>query len=77
MVLLAVANGTPVIAKKILGDAFGSPLDGGALLADGRPLFGSSKTLRGIVLAAGGHGLRGAARPWLEAVAMAGDLFSS
>jgi CDP-diglyceride synthetase len=48
--LLTLANGTPVIAKKLLGPFLNQPLDGGALFLDGRPLFGPSKTIRGIVL---------------------------
>ena len=44
MVLLGLANGTPVIAKKILGTILARPLDGGMNLADGQPLFGDSKT---------------------------------
>ena len=50
LTLLAVANGTPVIAAKLLGKDNALPLDGNATLSDGRPLFGSSKTIRGIVL---------------------------
>ena len=37
LILLAMANGAPVIAKLILGDKFAAPVDGGALVADGRP----------------------------------------
>jgi len=51
LVLLMLANGTPVIAKKILGERFAYPLDCGVVFIDGRPLFGHSKTIRGIVLA--------------------------
>ena len=51
LILLAVANGTPVLAKGLLGDRLARPLDGGAVFVDGRPLFGPSKTIRGIVLA--------------------------
>jgi CDP-diglyceride synthetase len=51
LVLIAVANGTPVIAKKLLGDFLAYPLDGGATLFDGHPVFGPSKTLRGVLLA--------------------------
>ncbi|MBL8704189.1 MAG: CDP-archaeol synthase [Rhodospirillales bacterium] len=51
LVLLAAANGAPVLAKKILGQRFAQPLDGGRLFVDGRPLFGASKTIRGIVVA--------------------------
>ena len=51
LVLLMLANGTPVVAKKILGDRFSYPLDGDLRFVDGRPLFGRSKTIRGVVLA--------------------------
>jgi len=84
LILLGVANGTPVIAKKLLGGAGAWPLDGGARFIDGRPLFGASKTIRGIVIATV---LTAAAAPliglgWplgavVGATAMAGDLFSS
>ncbi|HEC16400.1 MAG TPA: CDP-archaeol synthase [Sedimenticola sp.] len=46
-----IANGTPVIARKLFGSRFGFPLDGGVKFMDGRPLLGSSKTLRGLLLA--------------------------
>ena len=39
------------VLLRILGDGFAAPLDGGLTLADGRPLFGPSKTVRGFVLA--------------------------
>jgi len=51
LVLLMLANGTPVVAKKIVGERFAYPLDCGVVFIDGRPLFGHSKTIRGIVLA--------------------------
>jgi CDP-2,3-bis-(O-geranylgeranyl)-sn-glycerol synthase len=38
-----VANATPVV----LGG--GTPIDGGRLFRDGRPIFGSGKTIRGVV----------------------------
>ncbi len=47
--LLLLANGTPVIVKKLLGSRMAYPLDGGKKFFDGRPLFGASKTYRGIV----------------------------
>jgi len=50
LILLAAANGTPVIAKLILGDKFAAPVDGGTLFADGRPWFGPSKTSGGSSL---------------------------
>ena len=84
MVLLALANGTPVFAKKIFGQFLAFPLDGGLLFFDGRPLFGPSKTVRGIVLsvlvtAAGAPliGLDWSVGALAAAAAMAGDLCSS
>ena len=52
LLLLLVANGAPIIAQNLLGDRFNTPLDLGAVLKrDGRPIFGPSKTFRGIVAA--------------------------
>jgi hypothetical protein len=51
LTLLMLANGTPVIAKKLFGDHYSSPLDGNLIFPDGRPVLGRSKTIRGIVLA--------------------------
>ncbi len=48
--LLGVANGTPVFATRLFGTRFGTPLDGELNFLDGRPLFGASKTVRGLVL---------------------------
>jgi hypothetical protein len=48
--LILAANGSPVLAKRFLGKRWAIPLDGGARFVDGRPLFGPSKTIRGIVL---------------------------
>jgi hypothetical protein len=84
LVLLLLANGTPMVAGKLLGARFARPLDGGLKFADGRPLFGRSKTIRGVVLAIlvtiAGAPLVGLA--WqigllTSALAMAGDLCSS
>ena len=47
--LLLLANGTPIIVKKLLGSKFAYPLDGGKKYFDGRPWFGASKTIRGII----------------------------
>ena len=84
LILLMLANGTPVVARKILGERFSYPLDGGVEFLDGRPLFGRSKTIRGVVLAvlvtAAGASLIGL--EWeigvlVGALAMVGDLVSS
>ena len=82
--LLALANGTPVILKDILEGRFARPVDGGSIIADGRPLFGPSKTIRGIVFSIvvtsiGSYliGQRWEIGALIAGVAMAGDLFSS
>jgi CDP-2,3-bis-(O-geranylgeranyl)-sn-glycerol synthase len=84
LTLLAIANGTPVLAAKILGKQGALPLDVNATLSDGRPLFGSSKTLRGVVLSvaittacAALLGLGWKVGFVVAAGAMIGDLFSS
>src|SRR6266511_2751282 len=49
LVLLFVANGTPVIAKRVLRHRFSYPLDCGVRYFDGRRLLGPSKTMRGVL----------------------------
>jgi len=84
LALVTVANGTPVLAKKVMGNALAIPLDGGAVFVDGRPLLGRSKTIRGLVLAiivttacAPLIGLEWQVGALVGALAMAGDLASS
>jgi hypothetical protein len=84
LVLLAVANGAPVLAKRLLGDRLARPLDGGAIFIDGRPLFGPSKTIRGIVVALAATPLAAALMglSWqlgvvVAGLAVVGDLLSS
>jgi hypothetical protein len=48
LILLLIANGSPILARGVLGDRFDRPLDAGARFTDGRPVFGRSKTIRGI-----------------------------
>ena len=55
--LLLIANGAPIVAREILGKRFARPVDGGAVLGDGRRLFGPTKTVRGIVAAIAATGL--------------------
>jgi CDP-2,3-bis-(O-geranylgeranyl)-sn-glycerol synthase len=84
LILLSLANGSPVIAKRIFAENYAGPVDGNARFVDGRPLLGSSKTIRGIVVAlvvtALGAILLGL-QFWLgllvASTAMAGDLLSS
>jgi CDP-diglyceride synthetase len=49
LILITLANGVPVIASRILGRRFARPLDGNVKFIDGRPFFGASKTVRGII----------------------------
>jgi CDP-2,3-bis-(O-geranylgeranyl)-sn-glycerol synthase len=46
--LLLAANGAPILLKKWLADGGALAVDGGFALWDGRPLFGPSKTWRGL-----------------------------
>jgi hypothetical protein len=84
LILLMVANGAAVAAKKVLGETLARPLDGGALLVDGRPVFGPTKTIRGVVasvlataICAALMGLGWRVGVLIAVFAMAGDLFSS
>src|ERR1700736_1576920 len=84
LVLLTLANGTPIVAKKIFGPRFARPLDAGFNFFDGRPLFGHSKTIRGILasifittLSAPLVGMGLTIGAIVASAAMAGDLFSS
>lgn len=84
LVLVLVANGTPVLATRLLGQKLSWPLDCGLRLPDGRPLLGRSKTIRGVLLSilvtAAVAPLLGL--PWWAgalagSLAMVGDLLSS
>jgi CDP-archaeol synthase len=84
MALLTVANGIPLIAKKMFGSHFARPVDAGVRFFDQRPLFGSSKTLRGVLMSifittaiAPLIGVDPGVGTVVASAAMAGDLFSS
>jgi CDP-diglyceride synthetase len=84
LVLIALANGTPVVAKRLFGETWAQPLDGGVTWLDGRPLFGPSKTIRGVVLSllvtplfAVALGFAWQLGLMVAAAVMAGDLLSS
>lgn len=84
MILLTLANGTPVVANKIFGRRFAWPLDAGIKFFDGRPLLGASKTIRGLALSllvtaacTPLIGLDAKIGAVVAATAMAGDLLSS
>jgi CDP-2,3-bis-(O-geranylgeranyl)-sn-glycerol synthase len=49
--LVVWANAAPVLTRLLLGHRLDCPLDGGLILADGRPLLGTSKTWRGLAAA--------------------------
>ena len=84
LVLMTLANGAPIVAKKIFGPRFSFPLDAGTVFFDGRPLFGPSKSIRGILVSvlittasAPLIGLDLTIGAIVAGAAMAGDLFSS
>ena len=84
LILLALANVTPVLVNKFLGTRWSYPLDRGVKFVDDRPLFGSSKTIRGILssslvtaVTAPLVGLEWKIGIAVGSLAMAGDLFSS
>jgi CDP-2,3-bis-(O-geranylgeranyl)-sn-glycerol synthase len=49
ILLLISANGAPIIVRWLLGSRFSRPLDGEVQFIDNRPLFGASKTWRGLI----------------------------
>lgn len=82
--LLAVANGTPILATVVFRHRYSYPVDCRVKLADGNPLFGAAKSFRGIVLAIAVTALAAllVGIDWrigmiIAALAMAGDLCSS
>lgn len=84
LVLVGAANTAPLLLKKLIGSRWASPLDGGRLFFDGEPLFGKSKTVRGVVIGilapavvAPIVGHRWQHGALMGAAAMAGDLLSS
>lgn len=84
LVLLALANVTPLLVNAVLGRRWALALDGGARLGDGQPVFGASKTIRGIGSAVVATALGGVVVGWgwkvgvvVGLTAMGGNLFSS
>jgi hypothetical protein len=84
LALIGVANCAPLAAKYLLGARGSWPVDGGLVFFDGRPWFGKSKTVRGVLLGTlapaliaplvGYDVFQGIA---IGAAAMAGDVMSS
>jgi CDP-2,3-bis-(O-geranylgeranyl)-sn-glycerol synthase len=84
LILLAIANGSPILAAKLFGKRGRKPIDNGYTLSDGNPLFGRSKTWRGLIssiiattLFAVLMGLSWRAGFVFGVFTMAGDLLSS
>lgn len=84
LVLIGIANGSPIVAEYLLKRRLDQPLDFGVTFFDGRPLLGRSKTIRGIVAAlvitaasAPIMGYPAALGALIGLAAMGGDLISS
>mgnify|MGYP000001596477 CR=1 FL=1 len=84
VLLLALANGAPVLGKRLFDQRWSWPVDGGRVLWDGRRALGRSKTWRGLLLgcavptvAAPLLGLPWTIGALFGACAMVGDLLSS
>jgi len=51
LTLITVANTAPLVAKNVFRAHMARPIDGGCRFFDGAPVFGRSKTYRGILAA--------------------------
>jgi len=84
LLLLIVANGSPVLVSLLLRRRLSAPIDGGRCFWDGQRLFGYTKTWRGLVvsvlltaLVAHWFGLGAIFGAAFGLLAMVGDLLSS
>lgn len=84
IVLMFIANGAPVIAKRLLRQRLSYPIDCGVKFFDGQRLLGPSKTMRGVLssilvtsVCAPFVGLEWKIGIVVASAAMAGDSFSS
>ena len=84
LLLIIIANGAPILIRVLFVDSFNLAVDFGQKLPDNRPIFGPSKTWRGIFAALAAT----SATAWLlgypaetgllvATYAVLGDLFSS
>jgi CDP-archaeol synthase len=48
LILVSAANGAPLLLARLVGARFAYPMDGRMVLRDAHPLFGRSKTWRGV-----------------------------
>ena len=49
LLLITIANGAPILARKLFNNKFSWPLDAGILFFDNRPVLGAAKTWRGLL----------------------------
>ncbi len=84
VILLLTANGLPIIARNLLTEKLEYPIDFGIKLPDHHPIFGISKTWRGVIASILGTGALAYLIGFPKIViakfgfyAMLGDLFSS
>lgn len=84
LLLLLAANGGPWLAARLMGARWGTPIDMGLTLADGRRLLGAHKTWRGLLagvlctaVAASLTGLTWVIGASFAVLALLGDLLSS
>lgn len=84
ILLLVIANATPLLVGVLAGRRLDTPLDGNRRFVDGRPLFGPAKTFRGAgssiaatALVAPLFGLTFLQGAVFGLLAMLGDLLSS
>lgn len=84
LLLIIIANAAPVLAHIVFGEKYALPVDFGKKLPDGEPIFGNSKTWRGIIAAVLlssvvgvmlGHAVTTGAL--IACYAVIGDIFSS
>jgi len=84
MLLLLIANGAPILSKRIMGRRYDFPVDGSLLFFDRQPILGKSKTWRGLISSLVLTSIAAVvlAVPWQAGLiiacgAMSGDLLSS
>ncbi|MGH8646181.1 MAG: CDP-archaeol synthase [Gammaproteobacteria bacterium] len=51
LLLIVAANAAPILVQRIFGDRWVTPVDLGACLPDGKPVFGPAKSWRGLLAA--------------------------
>ena len=51
LLLIIIANGAPILIRVLLNDVFNTAIDFGYKLPDNKPIFGHSKTWRGLFAA--------------------------